>query len=483
MQTEENKITIQSYLDFSQLLSQYRGTHEENRLFFLKHEKKSSSSLSLLLDWANAHLFRISDTLVSSRFSKHFSNVNSLVGFFSLLIGFFVGIGLLSYSGKEPVNIIYYLFFVMFLPLMSMIITLFSMISQKNIFNFFTLFFPLHWFEKIVGWFSFKDKMDFIEENFSFKLQKWMFIQRLQLFSLLFSLGLFFALLFIVISQDVAFAWSTTLQISATAFHGFLEVIALPWISFFPSFMPSLELVEMSQHYRLGEKLNTTMVNNAYELGAWWKYLAMTTLFYAVILRFLLWLFSGYGLKKVLIKEFFALDGVQKLLREFEIPFVTTKAIKVEKHLKIEEEKKSQIKKFVPSFEIKEKVESIEDNFNNIIGWNFSSDEILLINDSKKIKAISSDSVGGSHSFAEDESVAKKSENRVLLYVKSWEPPTMDFIDFLEELIDNKKVYEIQVFPLGTSEKMYVSSPKELTIWNRKIEGLKSQKVWVIDAE
>jgi len=36
---------------------------------------------------------------------------------------------------------------------------------------------------------------------------------------------------------------------------------------------------------------------------------------------------------------------------------------------------------------------------------------------------------------------------------------------------------------LGTTEKFYASTAKELSIWNRKIEALKSKKVWVIDEE
>lgn len=493
MQTELTKITIKNYLDFSQLLSVYRGNHEENRLFGLKNEQLLKTPNTLLLSWYKQHAFRMNGISNSSKFSYYSTAMNNLLGFFSLFIGLLIGFGLLSYSGMSPINIIYYLFVVMILPLGSMIITLFSMLSSKGISNFFTPLFPLHWMEKLFDWFSFKDKVEFLEKTFSSNLQKWMFLNRLQLFSLLFSLGLFLALVFMVVTQDIAFSWSTTLDVDAVSFQAFLDVIATPWKLFFPSLVPSVELVEISQHYRLGDKFNTSLVEHASRLGEWWKFLAMTTLFYAIILRFSLWLFTQYQIKKILKKDFLEIDGLAKLLREFQTPFISTKAPKFEQHLEIKEENKTQIKKIsqrsnvIESFESKptemKKLEDIEHEYTHIIGWNFSSDEILLINDSKNITALQISSVGGSHSFLEDEKVALKSINKVVLYVKSWEPPTMDFVDFVEELIANKKVKEIQVFPLGTVDNHYVGSSKEFSIWNRKIESLKSKKVWIIDAE
>jgi len=333
---------------------------------------------------------------------------------------------------------------------------------------------PLYWIEKIFTFFSFKHQFDLLKESISAQLQKWIFLKRLQLLSLLFSIGLFVALIFMVVSQDIAFSWSTTLDISSQSFHNFLIALAFPWRDVLPSTIPSLELVEMSQHYRLGVRLNNSMVEHAEKLGAWWKYLAVATFFYAIVLRSIFYLFATHTLQKILEQEFLNLHGVHRLLREFRTPFVSTKSPKVERHLEIKEEKKTHIKEFV---------EAVEDSYNNIVGWNFSSDEIMLVNDSKELKALFIDSVGGSHTFEEDEKVAQKAKDRVLLYVKSWEPPTMDFVDFLEELIHNKKVKEIEVLLLGTLENNYSYSEKELAIWNRKIEGLGSKKVWVIDAK
>ena len=471
MQIKYNKISIKSYLDLKQLMGEYQGTHEENRLFALKHESLIKSPKKLLLLWTDRHLFQVRERLESKKFTDYFSSLSTLFSFVSLLIGLFVGVGLLSYSGDAPVNIIYYLFFSMFLPLFGMIISLFAMFGKGEILNFFTLFFPLHWIEKVFSLLPFSKNINQLNETFSADLKKWMFINRLQLFSLFFSIGLLLSLLFMVAVQDIAFSWSTTLNITPLAFQKILISLATPWEIFFPMAVPSVELVELSHYYRLGEHLNPEMVKNANALGIWWKFLAMVTFFYAIFLRIVLLLFSAYLYQKQLNKEFFSIEGVEMVLREFQTPYVSTEAPKVEKHLKIEEERSVQTKV------------DTRRAYSHIVGWNFSSDEIRLVNDSKEIQGLEVNTAGGSHSYAEDQNIAENVRRTILLYVKSWEPPTMDFIDFLELLIENKKVDEIQVYPLGTVGRYYESDAREIAVWKRKIESLKSKKVWVIDAE
>ena len=470
MQTNITKVTIKSYLDFAQLRQEYQGSHEEHRLFALKHKTLLETPKIIAMLWTNKNLFRLKETADSENFAHYFSSVSNLLGFLFLIMGFFAGIGLLSYSGHAPVNIIYYLLFAMVIPLVSMLISIFSMISGGNVSNFFNLFFSLHWVEKLMNLFDFSSKIKILNRSFPSSLKKWMFLHRLQLFSLLFSVGLLLSLVVMVVSKDIAFSWSTTLKVTPLAFHEFLTYVGKPWEFFLPTAIPSIELVEMSQYFRLGETLNSEMVHNADKLGAWWQFLAMVTLVYAIFLRAVLWLVSRYCYQKQLEKDFLALDGMENLIREFETPYVSTEAPKVEKHLEIVEESKEQVK------------ENECTAYNNIIGWNFSADEIALINDSKAIKGTHVDTVGGSHTFTQDQEVASGVSQTVLLYVKAWEPPTMDFVDFLELLIESQKVDEIQVYPLGTAGHYYENNEKEVAVWQRKIQGLKSKKVWVIDA-
>ena len=172
MQTKYNKISIKSYLDLTQLISEYQGSHEENRVFALKHESLLKTPKNLLLLWTEKNVFRVREKLESKNFTDYFSSLSNLFSLLSLFIGFFTGLGLLSYSGDAPVNTIYYLFFAMIIPLFSMLISLFSMFSREEVLNFFTLFLPLHWIEKLLTFLPFSEKIDGLNNRFSSDLKK-----------------------------------------------------------------------------------------------------------------------------------------------------------------------------------------------------------------------------------------------------------------------------------------------------------------------
>lgn len=472
MQIKNLKLSIKSYFDMAQLLQVYRGTHEDNRLFGLKEESLQKKPIKLLLKWLDTNLYKVTAPLESKKYMEYLNSLNSILGLLAFLFGFFVGVGLLSYSGKAPVNIVYYLIIAVAIPLFSMFITILSLISRGKLANFLRMLFPLHWLEKLVDYILSHKKVDSsFKMPFSAEFSKLFFIERVQLFSMIFSIGLFISLIFMVVATDIAFGWSTTLQISVEEFHKILSNIGIWWSGIFPSAIPSLELVDISHYFRLGAKVDNSMVANADKLGAWWRFLAMSTLFYAIGLRFVLWLVTKYLLHRQLKKEFLRLEGVSRILKEFERPFVSTKSQTPEKHLEIRESTKERVTS-----------KRVEKN-STLLGWNYTKDEMRLANDATKIMVKDIIEVGGSNTFDEDEEIANSLKGKVIIYVKSWEPPTMDFVDFLEILIDNPKIDRIEIYPLGTVGKFYKSNSKDIAIWERKIDTIQSKKVWIIDNE
>ncbi|HHH19915.1 MAG TPA: DUF2868 domain-containing protein, partial [Campylobacterales bacterium] len=318
------KLSLSSYLDTVQLLQHYRGTHEENRTFALKHEEFASSPLAMVLAWSASNRFQISPSGHSPKYQKHWTAMTQFLAFWFLVLGFVTGLGLLSYSGEAPVNVIYYLFIAMVLPIVGMLLSLLSLKSGKNLGDFFAHFFPLYWFEKMMQALSSQYRRTWERTStLPTSVQRWLFIERLQLFSLLFSVGLLLALLIMVVVKDIAFGWSTTLNVTPEAFHALLSIVGWGWHGWLPSAVPSIELVELSQYFRLGERLETEMVNNANRLGAWWQFLAMTTLVYAIGLRLLFWGVTHWGFQRVLEHAFMRIEGVERLQRHFGTPFVT----------------------------------------------------------------------------------------------------------------------------------------------------------------
>jgi len=466
MKNERSEITLKTYLDLAQLLKHYTGNHEENRLFALAQKAKG---LKLLKLWKEKNLYRVTEELDSSKYLHYLTLFTSLFGFFILLVGFFSGFALLSYSGDEPVNVIYLLLVMVGLPLLSMGLTVLSLLTGNIGAKFFSHFSPLYYLEKVVNFLPFAKKVDFSALPFSATLTKWIFLQRLQLFSFLFALGLFLALILTIVSKDIAFAWSSTLVIDPVAFQKVLAWLATPWQSFFPSAVPSLELIEVSHYFRLGDKLDPNMVKNADKLGAWWKFLAMATLTYALLLRLVFWVIMKLGFKRQLKKELMALSGVKKLLQEFSSPFVSTQSSKKEEHLKLKEEATMATS------------EALSEVYDALLAWNYDEKALLLLQDHKQIAASTVAVVGGRNSFAADKKIVDGLQGKVLLYVKAWEPPTMDFMDFLEDVLANNKVTKVEVCPLGTSSENYSSRASDMEIWLKKLEQIDSEKLEVID--
>lgn len=471
MQKNSRKITLKSYLDLNQLLEKYQASHEENRMFSLskKSPRKKPNKIHLLLDWKDKNLYRVTDELVSEKYLHYWSMASFLIGLFILLLGFFSGFALLSYSGAQPVNILYLLLVMVALPLLSMSLTVFSMFSGNIGTNFFNHFSPIYYLEKILNFFPFSKKIQFKELAFSETFKKWIFLQRLQLFSFLFAIGLFVSLLLVVITKDIAFGWSTTLQIEPHAFQTLLSYLSYPWSTVLPSAVPSLELVEISHYFRLGEKLDGNMIENADKLGAWWKFLAMATFTYALLLRLAFWFWTNSRMQKALEKEFFDIKGVKQLLVEFAIPYVSTQAQNVEQHLDVSEK------------EVTTESRVLAMEYSTLLGWNYTASNLLLLEDRFGIRSMVSHSVGGRNSFKEDQKIASSLEDSILFYVKVWEPPTMDFIDFIEELLEKKELSKVDICPLGTSSNNYESKKSDLDVWLKKLEQIDSDKLGVID--
>ncbi len=412
----------------------------------------------------------LKDNLLSKKYIEYNSSINSLFGIISLIMGFLVGIGLLSYSGKMPVNVIYYILIVVAVPVISIILSTVAIFTKSNtISNFITLLFPLHWVETISRNLPFKQKIDSLELPFSKKFSKILFIKKIQLFSLIFSIGIFLALIILVISKDIAFGWTTTIDIDSSTFYTILSTIGVWWRDFAPSAIPSIELIDMSHFFRLGEKLNSDIIQNADKLGAWWKFLAMATLFYSIALRSVFLIFIKYLIKKELKRELMDIDGVKTLIHDFQTPYVSTQSTNIEKHLIIDGDKKESI------------VKDTKEKYSAILGWNFTIDEINLINDNKNIEGSLIYQLGGGNSFSKDQKIIENLNGIILLYVKSWEPPTMDFLDTLELLVENREIIKIEILPLGLAKEFYKNREEDLDVWRQRVGKIKSNKVWIID--
>jgi len=458
-------MNLKSYINLYVLLGRGIASQEENRAFGLVHVTLKQKPTAQLLAWQAEHLSKLEDPKVSDSFVSYLSMVSRVLFVIAFFAGLLSGMALLSYNGHAPVNVIYFMAMVMALPLLTMCLSILSMFRMQAAEHSLVHFSPSFWMEKILSFLpsAFQEKLKTLEINPL--IFNWIVLKRSQLIALAFSFGLLLALFGMVVTQDIAFAWSTTLEISPEGFAHFLEILSTPWHSLFPSAVPSVELVSQSQYFRLGEHLNPQMVANASGLGAWWKFLLLLTLFYALFLRLLLFLFAHFALGRAIQKSFLTLVGSRELLSEMNHSVISTHAIEREATFVTNQEGYTQV------------IHRLDSSYDVIHGWAMSSAKLEVLADSMQVLAPHSFEVGGTNSLQRDHEIIELSHGEVLFFVKAWEPPTLDFVDYIEALIEN--VEKVVIFPIGTVDNNYSIEEKMIDVWERKIVQINAPKVWL----
>lgn len=458
-------INLESYINIYTLLKGDVATPEENRAFGLKQIAWKDYPFIQLSLWMKLHHHRLQLPSLAEVLHKYLYGVTLTLAIIACVVGLVSGWGLLSYNGHEPVNVIYFMAMVIFFPLFTMTLTIISMFRASNTQSVLVHISPAFWMEKLISFLPHSVKINMDEVKMNPLLMHWMVIKRSQIIALCFSFGLLFGLLSMVSTKDIAFAWSTTLDIRTINFHDFLYHLSFAWRDILPSAVPSLSLIEESQYFRLGDNLSDKMIANAAQLGEWWKFLLMATLFYAIIVRFFLLLVSILGFNRALKKSLLTLEGVGTLLREMNEPMLTTQS----PHGEVA---------FVPSTDsYKNIVYECAPSYDMIQGWSLSQDSLREIGDSLGIFSPKIFEVGGANTFAEDEAIVAKSKGDVLLIVKGWEPPTDDFADYLADL--SKVVEKVIILPIGIVEDAYRLSSSAIDVWDKKLLLIHKENVWL----
>ena len=458
-------MNLKSYVDLVALLEVNPSSREENRAFGLTQVVLKNRPLAQISAWIDVHHMKLKRPLLSETFTSYLYNTTLTLVLMAFVLGFLSGLGLLSYNGAEPVNVIYFMVMVIVLPLATMLLTGISMLRAKSTQSILVHLSPAFWMEKMLSLLPGKVQENITAFKINPLLSNWLIIKRSQMIALFFSLGLLLALLAMVVTKDIAFAWSTTLHITPEAFHEFLTTVSLPWRDFAPYAVPSMELIEQSQYFRLGDKLSKEMITHASQLGEWWKFLAFSTIFYAIFLRVIMFFISSFGLNRALKQSFLTLEGSRRLLREINEPIISTHAKPTNTDFVSDDMGYGQI------------VNTLDASYDSIQGWAITKDEILVLSDTIEVITPKHFKVGGANSIDEDDEVISKSDGEVLLLGKSWEHPANEFLDYVIDL--SMKVDKIIIMPIGGSDNPYHIKTEDLDEWAKKISSMQNEKVWL----
>ena len=438
---------LYDYLFLRRCLQNRSDTPQARRAFYLSLDKtQREDNEALFSAWFHAQC----DTAPVQKLKRYDTLFFSLVSFASFLFGYLTGYALLYYDGSRPINFLWYLIVAAFLPLLSVLLSANAMLVSPKSDSGFGLF---HLVQALFFRFGAKALAESIDRKESRVLLRYLFV-RFQRVALWFSVGIFASLLIVVLGKDIAFVWSTTLQVDAHDFYRFVRILAAPWAWCCPDALPSQTLVEQSRYFRLGGKVSETMLSQASLLGAWWKFLALSVLSYAIFPRLLLLLWGYLRYRRTLRH---AIDND------------TTLALLLEdmRHAHAD---------------FNTGVESAHRRFPEArdgIARHAAHYDLLLVDSGVEKEAIAILGIQASEQVAwtqTQEMQAGMRGKRVVFLVEGWDAPTAEKIDEIGRIAE--VAGRIDLLPVGLREEDYRLDERQLRIWQRLFA--KNERVRVV---
>lgn len=236
----------------------------------------------------------------------------------------------------------------------------------------------------------------------------------------LFALTGLATLLLLVVVQDLAFGWSTTLDTGAQTYHHWVQTLARPWQALWPAAVPDASLVESTRFFRAG----TPQPIDAARWGDWWPFVAMTWISYVLIPRLLLVGLAQIHLKLRARRLLKLHPGLTALRYRMETPILETGSGEDATHQVAELETQGTLQPY-PDSPV-------------IIRWAGAGDPVLP-DDFAATAERHLLSAGGSATLGDDRRtiqqarlvLANTPEPSAILLTRAWEPPTAELEDFL----------------------------------------------------
>jgi uncharacterized protein DUF2868 len=279
-------------------------------------------------------------------------------------------------------------------------------------------------------------------------------------------------LLVLVVIQDLAFGWSTTLSTGAEGYHRLLAALAWPWQHLWPAAVPELSLVEATRFFR-AEGADAQTAPERW--GQWWPFVMMVWLVYVVVPRLAGLALAQWQIHRGARRALAGHPGMIALEYRMETPTVDTGN---EHHDAADS----------PDEQTAARCRDLPDS-QILICWAGAGDPALP--DSLTANHLMIESAGGQRSLEDDlhtiercgELLAKQSKPAVTLVTRAWEPPIAELADFIEQARQRwPKKTRVALLPLAATPTL-AANPSQLAQWLRFTERLKDDRVFVSQPE
>lgn len=418
-----------------------------------------------------------------------------------LLAGGVGGMSFLAYTGDSPVNVFVYLALFVFSQLL-LLLGLFVLTAYRLAGRRFPTSSPLY---RLIGRLFFRMVLSArgrLEEKLSadrrLRLEKVLgavmgktrtygllfflpFFILTQLFAVGFNLGLLAATLFKVITSDIAFGWQSTIQLGPKAVHALARAISVPWSWAVggDAAYPSLEQIEGS---RIILKEGIYHLSTP-DLVSWWPFLCLAVLMYGLVPRFLLFLGAVAVQRRCLDSLDFRQASCEQLLRRMTTPLVSTQGRQVEKAAEAGEApapagpaaEQPVDRGGVPR---KNLLVMVPDEI-----FDACSREAIeaVVNRGKEYVITDIVRFGQDHE-ADGELLARLRDGGlpedagILVIHEAWQPPIMEYIDFVRELrraVGNGPLIRIGLIGRPRPDTVFTPAREEnLSVWIARITAM-----------
>ncbi|MBY6032688.1 DUF2868 domain-containing protein [Marinobacter daepoensis] len=374
-----------------------------------------------------AHMDRLSGpgtrNDAATRTLRQWRRINSGFALTGALFGVFTMSGLLFFEGASRINVTLFLAFVALQNLLALATTTQSLAGWQ----------PWRWLLRRL---NLQPGSPAIAP-----LHPLMMARAAHLGGSTFALTGLMTLLVMLVVQDLAFGWSTTLDTAAARYHAVVSALATPWQSLWPAAAPSLELIEATRFFRAAP--GASGIDPA-QWGHWWPFIVMLWTTWVFLPRLLLLAFSHWALHHKARQLLTRHPGMQTLHYRMETPTLDTGNQHNDAH-------------DLPDTRTRSHPETLPDS-RQLIQWAGAGEPELptLLSEPQTLRF----RAGGRATLADDERVLQSIGNAlteepspvVLLVTRSWEPPTGELFDFLEQAKAQwPDSTQVAILPLATN--------------------------------
>lgn len=302
---------------------------------------------------------------------------------------------------------------------------------------------------------------------------RWQLVVFSQWLAVGFFAGVLGAAWLLVAFTDLALGWSTTLQIESATVLQWFSALASPWSAWLPAAVPDAALVEASRFYRLQE--GGMPASRAAQLGQWWPFVIASITTYGLLPRFVLLIFGGWRLKsatRLLLRED---PEVTALLDRLNTPRVS-----------YEGEAESQVDSSQDALPAPAAVPL--DESAGVIVWNDAA-STAAVGDflQTHLGIAAAPPVALSILQEEGERRRRLSDvdsgvRRLFVFTKGWEPPLLEFSDFLDTLRSHfGPQVSLTVVPVDVGGESVRPDGRE--VWARALARQHDPRLYVLDAD